>query len=393
MENDRRKFIKMAGYGALAAPLVGAVGGLGASAAQAATTSASGVGKRRNVMGGFGDFKYRTVVGAFERNHEYMWPEVTFQDMPLSAAWIWGSLYADDGRVFVFTRDMPPRVANGLLLYDNRDGKACHVAPECMKAYRGALKVDRTSNGIIWRSMDYGFTGSSSLEVEVSGDKFRWFEKDLLDITGTMVPHAVQIYSPGPKGRDGFSYVSQYIRVKGTVLGKKVDGWLGYDFIYFAAGITYPTSMLGSRGKVPGINCAWPSFANEYEDGSWECGYLGAGLEDWQFAIGVDNKGNVMRGHVVNMDIKEKPNRFPLHLDFRVYDEVKGIEEDWVWDTVPNTDLLDIPKLFPDIPVYWASEGFLRRKNETRKIKRSLGWPDFYQDERLKIYREDRKKV
>lgn len=49
-------------------------------------------------------------------------------------------------------------------------------------------------------------------------------------------------------------------------------------------------------------------------------------------------------------------------------------------------DLVDIPKLFPDIPVYWASEGFMRRADEKRKIKRSLGWPDFYNDERLTEY-------
>lgn len=115
--------------------------------------------------------------------------------------------------------------------------------------------------------MDYAL-GEASHEIEVSGDKFRWKEKGLVNVEGRMIPKAVQIYSPGPVAGDGFAYVSQYIRVRGECMGKKVDGWLGYDSIYFAAGVNYVASVLGSRGKRPGINCAWPSFANEYEDGS-----------------------------------------------------------------------------------------------------------------------------
>lgn len=265
------------------------------------------------------------------------------------------------------------------MLYESPDRQAdgVHMIKQAFTAYGGPTKVERTANGIIWKSIDYVFDEASH-EIDVNGDKFRSKEKGLVDVEGTMVPKAVQIYSPGPTADDGFAYVSQYIRAQGECMGKKVEGWLGYDAIYFAAGISYVTSVLGSRDKRPGINCAWPSFANEYEDGSYECGYLGAGLEDWQFYISVDDKGNVGRGHVVNMEMDLKPNKYPQQLRLKVWDEVKGQQENWQWDTLPGTDLVDIPKLFPDIPVYWASESFMRRTDEKRKIKRSLGWPDFY---------------
>ncbi len=389
-DNNRRNFIKMTGAGVAGAAAVPAAGIMGSPAFGAARPRS--VGKRLPQIGRFGDFNYRPLVNAFECDSSYMWPEVTFQGMPLSASWIWGSLYAEnDERIFVLTRELPPRVANALLLYDNRDGKDARITPEAFKAYRGGMTVDKTDKGIAWKSLDSAFNnGVSSLQIEVAKDRFYWKEEGLLEIEGELMPHVVQIYAPGPVERDGFAYVSQYMRVKGEVLSFKVDGNLGFDCIYFGPGITYASSMLGNRPAqgLPGINCAWPSFCNVYEDGSYEYGYFGAGLEDWQFAIGINDKGEVMQGHVVDMNIIEKPNKFPLKIELKVWDEIKGIEEDWVWDSRPTTDLVDIPSLFPDIPVYWASEGFMRRKNETRKIKRSLGWPDFYQDKRLAMYRK-----
>lgn len=392
-KNNRRNFMRMASVGAAGAIVLPSAPVFSPHAHGEVVTK-PGVGRRIPYVGKFGDFNYRPLVNSFERDSSYMWPEVTFQGMPLSAAWIWGSLYSED-RVFVMTRELPARVANALLLYDNRDGVAAHIAPEAFKAYRGGVTVEKINNGFSWTSLDAAFNGGkSSLEIRVEGDRFYWREEGILEVEGKMMPRAVQIYSPGPKERDGFAYVSQFMQVEGTILGRKVDGWLGYDFIYFAAGVTYASSVLGNRPsqKLPGINCAWPSFANQYEDGSYEYGYFGAGLEDWQFAIGVNDKGEVMQGHVMDMQIVEKSNRFPLKLELLVWDEIKGIEEEWVWDSLPTTDLVDIPALFPDIPVYWASEGYMRRKSETRKIKRSLGWPDFYQDERLEMYKKMRRK-
>jgi len=64
-------------------------------------------------MGRFGDFNFRPLVNAFERDSSYMWPEVIFQGMPLSASWTGALLYGEnDERIFVLTREQPPRVAN-----------------------------------------------------------------------------------------------------------------------------------------------------------------------------------------------------------------------------------------------------------------------------------------
>lgn len=387
MKLSRRSMVGMASATAATA---GTFGLSGATAQTSPGRYAQGrIGRRPNVENKFGDFVNRVLVGAYDSSHEHLWPENRFRDLPQSATWLWGSLYAEDDSIYVMTRESPPRASSALLLYasPNRKAIGANIHPAAFKAYRGPMLAEQTNKGLRWRSVDYGFLGESSLVIEVSGKDFKWYEKDILQLEGKMTDKTLQIYEPGAEANDGFCYCSQYMRVRGTILGKKVDGWLGYDSIYFKAGVSYPSSHLAHRGVEPGVNLAWPSFANEYTDGSHEYGYFGAGLGDWQFYIGCDDQGNTRKGYVVNATSELKPNKFPKSMRLKVFDETQGREEMWAWSPVQGTDLLDIPKMFPDLPVYLAAEGTMTRENETRTIKRSLGWPDFYSDERLDIYR------
>lgn len=91
MDQNRRDFIKNVGWSA-AAPLIVGAGGMGVSAVAEAASRSKGdlAGVRLNVSNRFGDFAWRPLVGAFDRDTTYMWPETRFRDLPLFAMWIWG---------------------------------------------------------------------------------------------------------------------------------------------------------------------------------------------------------------------------------------------------------------------------------------------------------------
>jgi hypothetical protein len=379
---SRRSLLRASAISALAAPIVGGMG-LSAFAPDTFANSSSPVGRKVPVLGTFGNFRQRVIGTAIPRDiPHYDW-KVMFRDLPLSAHWIWGTFYDAERNIYAGTRELPPNVGNAAMIYSNRGADALHIAKECMTAYRGPAKQEKTDKGFVFRSLDYGFLGESSMVVEMGEENFRWYEKGVLEITGKPLPYATQWYQPGPVSGRGDAYVFQPIRVEGTLLGAKVDGWIGFDSFYMGSGENYQTSDLTAVGNEPGAIIIWCQFCNEYEDGSYECGAIGIGLRNWGVACGFNNKGESWTGQVIRGTFLNSEEHFPRTVQAVIYNETTGKEEVWNYTVKPKTDLVDIPKLFPDFPSpYISAEGVWRREGDKRKIKRSAGWPDYYPDDK-----------
>jgi len=338
------------------------------------------------VMTEFADFKHRCLTSVFPRNTGYMWPEVTFRDLPQTNAILWGTAYDANGDIFSFVREMPPRGAFALSLSSNRGGDSIRPLAEGAAAYRGNVEVATTPDGLRWRSLDYLALSKPSLSVEIAGDKLRWSEDGILDFEATLTPHAIQWFDPMPKPQQGMAYVFQFARFHGTLLGQQVDGWMGYDFQYGSPGMTMLESPLWRRGEAPGVNVSYPAFCNEYEDGSYECGTIGVGLEDWGFAAIFDGKGEVLRGRCLDFEVELPPNRMPTRMVYKLWDDVSGKVEDWIWTLHPRGEMRSDHKPAHMHDFYFA-EGVFMRAGETRKLKRVLGWPDFHADGRYDLYK------
>ena len=380
MTQDRRSFMKSAAFAGLA-PVAGAL----APAPGHAKSAEAGVPPLRPYLPtGFADFKHRCVADVFPRDHRYMWPETTFRDLPMEAGWIWGSLYDEEGNVHIVLRPVQTYVATVLAIFHNRGADACKIAMESMMGWRGPISIDKLDKGYRWKSADYGFLGTSSFTITLEDDRFAWFEKDLVDIQGKLVPMAMQYYDPMPKPMHGQAYVAQLIRAQGTVLGKKVEGWIGWDFEFLAPGQVYRTSPMSMRENEEGVALTWCEFANEYVDGSWEIGWCAVGLENWGFAAGFDSTGAAWSGQVLGAEFEFQPatdvGRFPKRYRVRVYNTTRGREEVYEWNAAPRTNLVDIPRVFPELATYLSCEGRMQRVGDTRKVKRSVGYPDFYSD-------------
>lgn len=379
--SSRRDFLKTA-----AAALPAIAGGavlLPTGAAQAKSGSSPMPAIHAPTLTSFGDFRHRCLFDPMKPDFRTLHPEARYRDLSFAAQWLWGSFYDADGNCMIVTRELPARSSNILVVYDNKGQDACRLRPEsAMQGYRGPVKCEVTDKSIRWLSLDYGFLGESSYVLEMSNERLTWEDKGVIDIAGDVMPVATQWYDPMPEQGKGLAYVNYFIRARGTILGRQVDGWMGNDVMYLASGQNYVNSPMATRGDKPGVKINWQAFGNEYADGSWEYGFMGIGLENWGFVVGYNSRGEYLRGSVLGAEVDVRENGHPRQIRVRIFDEVSRREELWVWNHRPKTDLVDIPRLFPEISRYLSCEGTMMRADEKRRPKRSYAWPDFYSEQR-----------
>lgn len=330
-----------------------------------------------------GDFEHRVLVGTMDFDLDDMWPDRTYKGLPLSVAYLYGTFFDEDGAMYVVVQQNPPHFTGGLMVFTNRDGGQLKIAQEARSAYKGALEIVKEQDSLVWRSIDYLMLGAATFEYKQTEQGSHWFEKGLLEIEGKMYHPGMQWYDPHPQG--GGAYTCHVMRGSGTLLGKKVEGWYGYDFMFHPPGIIYTNSYLTQGG----VEFGWLTLANEYEDGSWDIGMLSKGDQRWGFCIVANDKGEVSISNDIRSEIKQKENGFPESMRFMYTDENSGREENWFWDGHPQGELVDLPKVNPLNPTYYGGEATCTRVGENRPVKYGLAWTDFHNDGRIKKWNDE----
>ncbi len=377
----RRNMLALVGLGGLATA-TGTITQIPNSLAAPLAKGGVSGGRKRHLKTKFGDFRHRAFVDCLDLDLEHLRSTFMFRDLPFWTHWIWSVQYDAKGDCYPTVRGLGVNTAAPFMLQTNRGSDACHIAKESAQAYQGMMKIDPTKSGVLWRSMDYAVRPEPSMKVEISGSKFSWREGDFFELSGKLRPYMTQWYTPGAKSGEGEACVSIWIRTTGTILGERVDGWVGIDSMYMPAGETYHTSSMGHLESGPGTVIVWTQCANEYEDGTYENACLAAGLENWGLAAGIDN-GVMWQGRCLRATFENNPQGFPRQIQVDVLNETLGREDKWVFTHAPRTDLVDLPALMADTASpYISCEGVWRRVGDTRKIKRSSGWPDYYPDDR-----------
>ena len=324
------------------------------------------------------NFHHAVLADRLVSDLEHFWPETAYMGLAYQAAWIWGAVYDAEGHPFVFTRELPPFATNGLTLFGKRSDSGLEISPEAMQTYRGTVVTERAGDAIEWRSADQVFLGTPSMQITKTRDHFSWKEAGILDLSGATQTAGYQWYDPPPAPQ---AYVATYQKVHGTVLGRPVSGWLGFDVLWLEPGRNYGRSPM-ARGLV----LSWAAFATEYDNGTIETGAIVKGFENFDFAVIADNRGGKILGARVRARYEQFDDGYPKRFDFRFVDTVSGTPQHWVWKAVPGTALVDIPKFNPAVPRYRGSEGVMTRADEKRRVVSSVSWPDFYDDGRVQVY-------
>ncbi len=327
----------------------------------------------------FGDFKHRVMFDAVSLGFEHFYPQATFMNMGQRSVFGYGSLYDSDGGLYVFVREMPPGATIGLGLFSDQDGKNCRARKGGLSSYRGSVDIRKTDKDITWVSGDYAYAKEPALEISQDGRTLHWQEKGIMELKGPAMQPGIQWYDPSPESQ---GYVMLFHRVSGDVMGKPVEGWMGLDVLYLGLGQIYSESPM-ARGLV--LN--WCAFANEFEDGTWELGTIMKGFENFSMALIVNHQGEIIRSSYVDAEYEQDETGYPTRMHFRFKDEISHKNQEWQWIAHPRGRLVDLPAASANLADYRGSEAVLTRVGETRKVKVSFGWPDFYGDERVELYR------
>lgn len=319
---------------------------------------------------GVGDFGHQVVLGPFEITTEAMRPDFSPQGLTLDAGYIYSQFRDEDDNIYTFLRKVAGYWTGPLVMRSNASGGQIEMLSQMFDSYTGALEVDWDADRIRWRSPEALPDVKHPFSFSTTTEKASWVEGDLLEIDGRMLRPGMQWYCPNP--RYPGLYALHVYQAEGTILGRKVKGWFGYDFIYFLPGVPW------QKGPYPGrLETAYHTLANEYDDGTVEIGMICYGLEGWTFAILSDGETLTHCAREVDVQIVRKPNGYPHEILFS-FDDVE-----YHWRADPRGELSTVKGFSGSTDVYRGAEGHCQRVGDPRTIVNGQGWIDFFQDERV----------
>lgn len=316
-----------------------------------------------------GDFKHQVVLGPFEIAIEAMRPDFSPHGLTLDAGWIYSQFRDDDDNIYTILRKVAGHWTGNLIMRSNAGVEQIEMRPEMFDSYTGALEVTWNQERITWQSPG-GLPGvAHPFAYSTTTEAATWKEGELLDIRGQLLRPGMQWYCPNPQSPG--LYALHVYKAEGTILGRKVKGWYGYDFIYFLPGVPW------HLGPYPGrLEVAYHTLANEFDDGSIEVGMICYGLEGWTFAVISDGDKLIHCAREVDVQIVRKDSGYPQEILY----SFDGVEYHWQAD--PRGELALVGSV-GERETYRGAEGHCQRVGDTRRIVNGQGWIDFFQDERV----------
>jgi hypothetical protein len=322
-----------------------------------------------------GSFGHTPLVGHYEQRIEDFLP--TSKPFGLAQnGWLYGTVRDQDGKMYVILRTLSNYYTGNLRISSNVNSDQILTLPEMHRTYKGDVEITSDGQSVTWRSGSRpGDAGAAVPDDAVWPFEYRqtlegstWREGDILDIRARLMRPGMQWYDPALE-QAGY-YALNVHQAEGTIFGKRVRGWFGFDFVNHPSGTRWGTAPYFQRLEV-----AYHTFANEYDDGSIEVGMICYGLEGWSFAIGSDGVNPLFCEPRAEAQIVEKPNGFPSEILYSFGDRR------WHWRADPHGELADQrPDRFP----YRGSEGHSQAVGDTRRIVNGQGWIDYFADGRAK---------
>jgi hypothetical protein len=327
------------------------------------------------------DFNHRVLLSPMRFSLDRFMLTQDFEGLSLSNAFLYGTLWDKEGNLYVIVRCIGPHMTDGFVINYNENG----VGPMKLemsslpKTFRGHVLYEKSADSVRWYSADYALLGKSTFEYTQKESGATWREADVMSLTGKLCHPNLQWWDPSPRGAS--AYCTHMHRCSGTLFGKAVEGWYGNDLMFFQSGVSYPYSPLAAGG----VEYTWVTIGTEYDDGSWEIGYIAKGAENWSFAIIIDDKGQMSYSTTVHSTMTRSADGYPDHMTFTWFDAATGRREDWDWQTYPNSTgkVAGTFKLLPTYNKFLSGEGLLRRVGDPRKIRYQIGWTDFHAGDRI----------
>jgi len=319
---------------------------------------------------GFGDFEYRTVVGSFEPRLETMIPSDPRFGLNLQVQYIYGGFRTSDGTQYIVERKFIGPMTGGLWLMSTESG-TLKLDMGALRSTRGETRREITEARRVWgehlmhKLGQASGSGDQPLTLDLNGDKITWSEGDLLSLEGTLAGPGFQFYAP--MRNEPLFYTTHAYWVKGTVLGKEVDGFIGFDHGYWQHGREWKEYRI-----FHDIEVSWEVFGNAFEDGSNEWGVIVKGRGDMSAAV-------IFEGDKIMGRTNLMPARYDLDDEGFINEGVFTIgDAEWVFTSDAASRMHEFSNA--RWAGYRAQAGITRRRGDDRKLKNGFCWIEFFPD-------------
>jgi len=314
------------------------------------------------------DFAYQQLVGPHRPSGPAMYDARPYFGLVPQKTIPFGCLRDEDGELYAVVRSLlapggKPNPVSFVYQSTRVDGRTLRMDKAKMAA-QGVTPVPARSlegDSCRWASQ----SGDAGLPwaLTASGERMRWVEEGLFDISGPLLGVGMQWYLPGADW--GTFYVSQAYDVAGTCEGRPVKGVILIDQPYLVEGgaIHFEKDLMVNNK----MHVIWWTFANVYADGRFDVGSFCVGHDNLGYAIFQNEKGEVRTTNAIEGRVTHRPDSyFCDHAEI-----VLDGEEVWEFQPDPRGDMVDFVGGFP---VTAQQEGLWRRKGDTRIPDRSVAW-------------------
>lgn len=306
------------------------------------------------------DFGGQCLIGETVFDRSLLLPTTQLLGLPKDASYLYGTWRDEDGNLLRALRGVEATASTFAHLFEAAPGRSLerHEAAEAT-LFRGATSIEEVGDEVHFRSIDGPGFAFDHLPAGC-----RWQEDDLLDLVGTAVAPAIQWFNPWPGG-GCYSATGKY-RVSGSVLGRRVEGFVGHEIHYFPPEENWITSPYGQGREI-----CWQQIANEYEDGAIEQATFAHGADGWGFAMVHDEHGQFHATTDVEVRARVRENGYPEEITY-----VTAIGT-WIWRLDPQGERA---RTFPSAP--FGADGTCTREGEERAVLLSMGNSDWWTDGR-----------
>ena len=171
-----------------------------------------------------------------------------------------------------------------------------------------------------------------------------------------------------PRTDNQMLYCSQFYEVEGTLLGRYVRGFVGFDQVYLSPGrrLYVDDPWVGEKGSE-GLELTWFTWGTRFTDGSWEIGHFAAGHGRSGFAFSATSDGHSFATTDIEPIIEPTDDgKWARHVHFTINGEP------WRFDPDPHGEMAFGPIPNPQ------QEGWMHRVGEGRVPEVWWSWGETY---------------
>jgi hypothetical protein len=273
-----------------------------------------------------------------------------------------GSLASTEtGRQWVAMRSTLPDRARKLAVLEAGPDGDFNQPVAVGEAYAGPLELACRDG--VWG--DWKPDGSAL--VTSTDTELVWNEEGVLRLSGSLLgspPRFSLLHAEIP-----FAWTPRWFAVTGTMDGEAVAGQVLFATVHLPVGQPLVPSPYTSEYQL-----AWCEFANEFEDGTAECGLLLWGREGFAGVCVQRSDGSVLATSELSaeLEIDDADVAFPAAVRFTASGET------FVWEALPKGGRWP---LRPDVAEdYRLIQGTVRREGERRPVRRASAFVEAYPD-------------